>query len=198
MNKLLSNDGRLIFVNSVLFTLPTFYLCTLKIPPGVVDQVDRYMKHFLWDRGELNKKGGCLVAWKDACRSKEQGGLGIIDVKTQNTALLMNFLHKSYNHVNIPWVALTRKCLYANDTVPHMKRPIGSFWWRDVMSLKSTYLSIASCKFNVGNTCSFWTDLWDLGILQHTLPQLFSFAKKEKISVKIHRTFIVISSHHCV
>lgn len=46
LNKLLSYDGRLILVNSILSSLPTFYLCTLKIPPGVIEQVDKYRKHF--------------------------------------------------------------------------------------------------------------------------------------------------------
>lgn len=45
MNKLLSYDGRLILVNSVLTALPTFYLCTLKIPQGAIDHVDKYKKH---------------------------------------------------------------------------------------------------------------------------------------------------------
>lgn len=97
LNKLLSNDGRLINVNSVLSSLPTYYLCSLKLPPTVISQLDKYRKHFLWDMGDLNNRGGCLVAWEEVCKSKEQGGLGVIDLKSQNTALLMKFLHKFYN-----------------------------------------------------------------------------------------------------
>lgn len=82
--------------------MPTFYLCTLKLPPAAIDKVDKYRKHFLWDRGDLNKKGGCLVAWPEVCKSKAQGGLGIVDLRTQNTALLMKSLHKFYNHMDIP------------------------------------------------------------------------------------------------
>jgi hypothetical protein len=33
ISKFLSYDGRLILVNFVLSTLPTFYMCSLKIPP---------------------------------------------------------------------------------------------------------------------------------------------------------------------
>lgn len=74
----------------------------------MIDQVDKYRKHFLWDQGDLNRKGGgCLVAWKLRAKSKEQGGLGIIDLKVQNSALLMKSLHKFYNHADVPWVALT-------------------------------------------------------------------------------------------
>jgi hypothetical protein len=94
---LLTYAGRLVMVNSVLSALPTFYLCTLKVPAAVIHQLDEYRKHCLWDRGDINRKGGCLVAWKNACLPKEQGGLGIINVRIQNTALLLKHLHKFYN-----------------------------------------------------------------------------------------------------
>lgn len=86
INRLLSYTGRLIMVNSVLSALPTFYLCTFIFHKGVIDQIDRYRKYQLWCNGDMNKKGGCLVAWEVACRPKDQGGLGIIDLQAQNSA----------------------------------------------------------------------------------------------------------------
>jgi hypothetical protein len=57
LNTFLSYAGRLIIVNLVLSSLPTFYLCTLKIPISVLEQIDKYRKHFLWDKGDINRKG---------------------------------------------------------------------------------------------------------------------------------------------
>lgn len=42
------------------------------------------------------------MAWEVACKPKDQGGLGIIDIKSQNDALLMKFLDKFYNHSDVP------------------------------------------------------------------------------------------------
>lgn len=56
---------------------------------------------------DFSNKGGRLVAWKHACRSKEERGLGIINLRTQNTTLLLNFLQKFYNKADLPWVQLT-------------------------------------------------------------------------------------------
>jgi hypothetical protein len=95
ISKHLSYDGRLILVNSVFSALPTFYMCSLKIPPQVIKQIDIY------------RRGKCIVAWEAATKPKDQGGLGIIDIKSQNNALLMKFLDKFYNKVDIPWVTLT-------------------------------------------------------------------------------------------
>lgn len=88
-----------------------------------------------------------------------------MELRTYNFSLLMKSLHKIYNKADIPWVSLTWKCLYANDVVPHDKRPVGSFWWKDVMSQAEHDFKLAYCKVNCGDTVRFWTDLRDLGVL---------------------------------
>jgi hypothetical protein len=152
---LLSYAGRLIMVNSVLSALPTFYLGTLKIPVNVLHHIDKYRKHCLWDRGDINRKGGCIVAWKKACLPKAQGGLGIINLRIQNTALLLKHLHKFYNHDDLPWVKLTWDFLYSNHVAPHAKRPVGSFWWRDVMTCSDQFLMVATCHAGRGSSICF-------------------------------------------
>lgn len=128
LNKLLSYSGRLLMVNSVLSSLPTFYMCTLKLPASIIDQIDKYRKHELWDNGYINRKGTCLVVWKKACRPKDQGGLGIINLmRAQNNALLLKFLHKFYNHEDLPWVHMTWQHLYTRQKSPHTGKPKGSF-----------------------------------------------------------------------
>jgi hypothetical protein len=41
-------------VNSVLSSLPTFIISTLKIPVEIIRQIDRYRRHCLWHGGYLN------------------------------------------------------------------------------------------------------------------------------------------------
>jgi hypothetical protein len=52
MSKLLTYQGR----------LTTFFMCGLKVPVSISEQIDKYKKHSLWKRGDINRKGGCLVA----------------------------------------------------------------------------------------------------------------------------------------
>jgi hypothetical protein len=94
LNKLLSYYGRLL-------------MCALKIPVEILEKIGKYKKHCLWDGGDINRKGTCLVAWDKDCRPKGQGSLGIINLRTHNTALLLKYLHKFYNHHDLPWVHLT-------------------------------------------------------------------------------------------
>jgi hypothetical protein len=45
---LLTQAGRLQLVNSVLSSLPTYAMCSLKIPVVVLDFIDRARRHYLW------------------------------------------------------------------------------------------------------------------------------------------------------
>jgi hypothetical protein len=184
INSMLTYAGSLIMVNSVLSALPTFYMYTFKIPISILEQIDKYRKHFLWDKGDINRRGGCLVAWKKACLAKDQGGLGIIDLRDQNSAPLLKYLHKFYNKMDLPWVNLTWRCMYSRPIVPHARKLVGSFWWRDVMNLVDSFRQLATCKVNIGDTAMFWHGQWDLGILRLQFPQLHSFSQKGNISVQ--------------
>lgn len=52
------------------------------------------------------------------CREKREGGLGVIDLKTQNEALLIKNLHKFFNREDIPWVSLVWEKYYDNGRLP--------------------------------------------------------------------------------
>jgi len=45
VSKFLSYQGRLIMVNSIFSALPTYYMCSIVMPPTVIQQIDRFRKH---------------------------------------------------------------------------------------------------------------------------------------------------------
>lgn len=114
VSKFLSYHGRLTLVNSVFSALPTFYMCSIKIPPQIIKQIDVFRKHCLWSNGDINRKGTCLADWETTCKPKSQGGSGILDIRRQNEALLVKSLDKFYNHADVPWVSLTWSAFYSN------------------------------------------------------------------------------------
>jgi hypothetical protein len=114
---------------------------------------------------------------------KNKGGLGILNLRLQNDALLLKHLHKFYNKENIPWVNLVWSKYYINK-VPHATREVGSFWWKDILRLNSLYRSIASCSLGDGSTVLFWDDKWSHVILAETFPHLLQFSRNDRISVQ--------------
>lgn len=116
-SRFLNYGGKLTFVNSVPASLPTFYMCMLKLNKTMVNVVGRAMRHCLWDKQDKERQFfGCM-------------GLNYLEI--QNDALLMRHLFKFFNHHDTPWVDVVWKAYYHN-SVPHAAGQVGSFWWRDV------------------------------------------------------------------
>ena len=90
---LLSQAGRLQLTNSVFSALPTFFMCTFKLHKTVIKQVDKYKKHCLWKGADLNAKNTPKAAWEMVTLPKKEGGLGVLNFRIQNEALLLKNLH---------------------------------------------------------------------------------------------------------
>jgi hypothetical protein len=110
-------------------------MLSLRIPIGVVEVVDRARRHCLWRRKDKDKINS-LVAWEMICKPKRKGGLGIINLRVQNTALLLKHVRKFYNNYDTPLVSLIKDAYYF-DTPPHVVGLVGSFWWKEVMSISA-------------------------------------------------------------
>jgi hypothetical protein len=116
-------------------------------------------------------------------RPKKKGGLGIINLRSQYTALLLKHLDKFYNRRDIPWINLIWNTYYSDGEVPHASKDRGSFWWKDLLKLCDIYIGIAKCSVGNGTTILFWSDVWNDHLLQDKFPRLYSFAKEKSISV---------------
>ena len=100
----LSQAGRLQLTNSVFSALPTFSMSTFFMHVTVIEQIDKYRKNCLWRGSDESNRINAKAAWPLVTRSKIEGGLGVLDLKTQNEALLIKNLHKFFNKTDIPWV----------------------------------------------------------------------------------------------
>jgi hypothetical protein len=124
-----------------------------------------------------------LVAWLKCCKPKMKGGLGIINLRSQNSALLLKHLDKFYNRKEIPWVKLIWHAHYSNGDIPYASTNRGSFWWRDILKLCDLFRGIANCKVGDGSTVLFCSDLWNENVMQIKFLRLYCFAKNKKISM---------------
>ena len=113
-------------INTAITQIVTYAMRTIKQPRGFIENVDMIQKQCLWRWNSEKKKGGNLVAWETVQKPKDKGGLGVINLRLQNDALLMKQLHKFYNRMEIPWVQLIW-FKYFQNKVPHAAREMGSF-----------------------------------------------------------------------
>nr|KYP37880.1 Putative ribonuclease H protein At1g65750 family [Cajanus cajan] len=71
--KVLSMAGRVQLINSVLTSLPLYYLSFYKIPKGVSSEISRLQRQFLWGSNQGTKKMA-WIKWEKVIVSKEKGG----------------------------------------------------------------------------------------------------------------------------
>ena len=182
----LPQGSRLQLVNSVISSLPIFFLCILSLPKGILKQLERIQRQCLW-RQYGQEKGHSLAAWPLVCRPKKKGGLGILNLGLQNDALLLKYLNKFYNKADVPWVSLVWDSYYYQ-RVPHDTTLCGSFWWRDICKLVDKYQAVTSVTVGKGDSVLFWSDHWEIGYscipLQERFPRLHSFCLQKNLSVK--------------
>jgi hypothetical protein len=160
-----------------------YYMSIFKLHKSVIKQIDKYRKHCLWRGSDINAHKPPKAAWEAVCLPKKEGGLGVLNLRTQNEALLLKNLHKFYNQSDIPWVHLIWEKHYRNGSLPsNIKK--GSFWWRDNLKLLDSYKGLAMVNIHDGVSCKFWDDLWMNIVPKFQFPELFSFVKRPQISVR--------------
>ncbi|KAL5569671.1 hypothetical protein UlMin_026246, partial [Ulmus minor] len=103
----LSKGGRLTMIQSVLSSIPIYFMSLFKLPNGVAALLEKMMRQFLWDK-EVGGKGKSLVDWKLVCTPKECGGLGIGNLLIRNKALLGKWLWRFPLEQHTLWAAVIR------------------------------------------------------------------------------------------
>ena len=78
-------------VKSVLDSLPVYWMGRHLIPASICASLEKIRRNFLW--GHVEDKDGVqrkmhLTNWNKVCSPKNQGGLGLVPVRTKNFALL--------------------------------------------------------------------------------------------------------------
>ena len=86
----LSRGGRLTLIRSILSSLPIYYLSLFKMPQGVVADIEKLMRNFLW--GGDNDSSCHLVRWEEATKSKHKGGLELGNLLLRNKSLLVKWI----------------------------------------------------------------------------------------------------------
>lgn len=159
-------------------------MCTLEVPVAVIDYIDRARRHCLWRNSDCNAKSKPLVAWNNCTKPKKKGGLGITNLRSQNSYLLLKQYDKFFNQKDVPWVRLLWNTYYSDGKLPQSAKMEGSFWWKDILKLCDLFRAIAKCTINDGKTVLFWQDLWNEKVRKESYPRLFSFAKDKNITAE--------------
>ncbi|GJZ56000.1 RNA-directed DNA polymerase, eukaryota, reverse transcriptase zinc-binding domain protein [Tanacetum coccineum] len=93
-NKCLSFAGKLQLISSILSSLHVYWCSLFILPKLVCDTIDKIIKNLFWTKGG-NATGKVSVCWKDVCKPKSQGGLGLKPLHDWNEALMAKHLWRN-------------------------------------------------------------------------------------------------------
>jgi len=186
----LSMTMRICLIKSVLSFIPLFFVSLFKLPSRVVDKLVIIKRNFLWGWGSDGRKIA-WASWKKVCKPCKFGGLGIIDPKLFNLALLGKWIWRLGSEKGGLWKeVLVSKYGGWRNLGGEGIRTRSSLWWKD---LKEVWASEGwgrsfedgfKWKVGDGKDISFWEDNW-LGCdaLKRVFSRLFSISSTKEAMV---------------
>ncbi len=183
----LSRGGRLVLLNSVLSSIPAYFCSIFKLSVWVTKSIDKIRRDFFWKAKKLFNGFHCLVKWDHVCRPKKLGGIGIQNLRSKNSALLMKGLWSFYNARSLPWVRLLvqKHCRFRSPTSATVS-PAGCCpVWKGVLCTSSPFHLSVSFSLGNGATTAFWNSRWSGELLlRNSLPNLYAVSNLKHLSVK--------------
>ncbi|WMV40391.1 hypothetical protein MTR67_033776 [Solanum verrucosum] len=167
--------------------LPSTYL-GMPLGDEHVKRMDAIRRNFLWQGNcDSNNHKFHLVKWDQVILSKNEGGLGIRNLKIQNQSLLMKWLWRFASEEQALWKE-TIKARFGMENlwITNLStQPYGSGIWRSIRNLWIKFFN--KCKIKVGNggRTLFWEDKWvDQVTLRNRFPILFNMSLQKEATIR--------------
>lgn len=172
---------RLVSINAVLNSLPVYAMSAFKLPPSVIEEIDKRRRAFLCTGEDVCSRARCLVAWDVVCSPKELGGIGVKNLKVQNEALLLKRLFSLFSSES-SWANWIWKEFDGQSLLKSL--PLGQHW-TSLQKFLPELQKLTTVKIGNGSRTSFWHDRW-LGILRlaNLFPALYSHTTDCHATVK--------------
>ncbi|KAM7480816.1 hypothetical protein LguiB_005399 [Lonicera macranthoides] len=190
----LSKGGRLTLIQSVLESIPIYYLSLFKMPISVCNTIEKMMRDFFWE-GYGESVGDHLIRWDNVSKSKEKGGLGIGNIAFKNAALLGKWLWRFPNEQNSFWCLIIKSKygIHVNGWDTNLvTRSTHRNPWKAISSGIEKFKAFIRLKVGMGNSIRFWEDIWvGDSSLASLFPRLYSISRNINSSIAS-----VIRWHH--
>ncbi|KAL6522139.1 hypothetical protein OROMI_032016 [Orobanche minor] len=162
-NKTLSQAGKLVLIKSVAQAIPTYLMSCFKIPYGTIDRIRRAFMQFWWgQKGEERRTH--WVSWRELCKPKWEGGLGLRDLRVFNMALLAKQGWRLVND-NESLLARTLCARYfpRGDFLTAHRGYNASYTWQSMIEGRKVLERGLIWVVGDGHNIKIWKDHWLVG-----------------------------------
>ena len=156
MGKYLSHAGRLELIKYVLHGMVQFWISIFHIPAVVITKITSLCINFLWTEDVLRSKSA-LVAWKQVCLPKDEGGLAVLDIKARNNSFFAKHLwniHLKSDSLWIQWVGhyyISHASIWSLDA-----KKTDSLLWKSIFALRNRLINLYGGVTPVQQLLSNW------------------------------------------
>lgn len=138
-SRFLSFAGRVQLITSVLASIMNFWSSAFRLPKACIKEIDSLCSAFLWSGPELNCRKA-KVAWKDVCKPKEEGGLGIRSLQETNLVCCLKLIWRLVSTNNLLWANWIKQHIIRKAsfwaTNSNQQGGSGSWMWRKMIKYK--------------------------------------------------------------
>jgi len=181
----LSLAGRICVIKLVLTAVPLYYLSLFRAPKSVCKNIISIQRRFLWGWGK-EKKPISWVSWKVVCKSKEEGGLGLTDIREFNYAILAKWRWRWLSEEEGRWKDILDSKYGEGRQVTQSALKLQSWWWRDIDKVckegggEGWFQTEIGWRLGCGDKAKFWEDVWIGNTnLKNVFPRLFSISRNQ-------------------
>lgn len=92
----LNHAGRLTYIQSVLFSIPVYYMSTILFSKSLIERITAIIRKFWWAWVQEDNPTSPIAfrSWDDICQIKKNRDFGIRDLHNVNRSLI---IHAAYN-----------------------------------------------------------------------------------------------------
>ena len=101
--RFLSYAGRLQLLNSVITSLANFWMAAFRSPNECLKERERLCAAFLWSGPKLEGRKA-KNSWREVCKMKNEGGLGIKPLKESNLVCCLKLIWRILSSAKSLWV----------------------------------------------------------------------------------------------
>lgn len=101
-SKALSFAGRLMLIKSVIASTTNFCSSAFCLPKACMDDIDSMCSAFLWS-GSPNDSTKAKVSWREVCKPREEGGLGVRSISEVSTVFSLQLIWRLFNSKMSLW-----------------------------------------------------------------------------------------------
>lgn len=127
----LSFAGRLKLLGSVIHSITNFWMPVFRLPKQCISEIDKMCSAFLWSGPDLNPRKE-KISWKDVCKPKEEGGLGLRSLEDTNKVCMLKLVWRILSATDSLWVRWVHRYLIRKGSLWNVssKSQNGSWIWR--------------------------------------------------------------------